>query len=112
MVPDQWTDRLSGLRTIDRQTYELNKEVDRDIDYENIRWSNWRKDIQTNRYIDRPIDIQTNLQTYIYIILKTLRYVTTLQAHTSHKYRHTYNKHCYTGNLSPLDLLISPSLPV
>ena len=61
MVPDQWTDRLSGLRTIDRQTYELNKEVDRDIDYENIRWSNWRKDIQTNRYIDRPIDIQINL---------------------------------------------------
>ena len=61
MVPDQCTDRLSGLRTIDRQTYELNKEVDRDIDHENIIWSNWRKDIQTNRYIDRPIDIQINL---------------------------------------------------
>ena len=61
MVPDQWTDRLSGLRTIDRQTYELNKEVDRDIDYEKIRWSNQRKDLQTNRYIDRPIDIQINL---------------------------------------------------
>ena len=61
MVPDQWTDRLSGLRTIDRQTYELNKEVDRDIDEENIRWTNWRKDLQTNRYINRPIDIQRNL---------------------------------------------------
>ena len=73
MVPDQWTDRLSGLRTIDRQTYELNKEVDRDIDYENIIWSNWRKDKETNRYIDRPIDIQTNLQTYIYIILKNTK---------------------------------------
>ena len=61
MVPDQWTDRLSALRTIDRQTDELNTEVDRDINYENIRWTNWRKELQTNRYIDRPIDIQINL---------------------------------------------------
>ena len=32
MVPDQCTDRFSGLRTIDRKTDELNTEVDRDID--------------------------------------------------------------------------------
>ena len=55
-------------------------------------------------------DILINTQTYRHTQkhnTKRLRYVTTLQAHTSHKYRHTYNKHCYTGNMSPLDLLIS-----
>ena len=73
MVPDQWTDRLSGLRTIDRQTYELNKEVDRDIDYEKYQMVKLAKRLidkqiyrQTYRHTDKPIN------RHIHILLKTL----------------------------------------
>ena len=83
----------------------MNKEVDRDIDYEKYQMVKLAKRLidkqiyrQTYRHTDKPINRHIH-------ILKTLRYNNS--SYTSHKYRHTYNNHCYTGNMSPLDLLIS-----
>ena len=58
-------------------------------------------------------DILINTQTYRHTQkhnTKRLRYVTTLQDQTSHKYRHTHNKHCSTGNTSHFLIFLYPVL--